>query len=76
MTIRGRFRTTDPLLGRCVHVDESAGDAAPLLPEAHYAALGGSPRLDDLPAHGTISRENLATRPGTLGECQLALQSY
>lgn len=54
MTIRGRFRTTDSLLGRCVHVDECAGDAAPLLPEALYAALGGSPRLDELPHMGPL----------------------
>jgi len=52
--IRGVFRTTDPLLGKCVRVDDSAGDAAPLLKEAIYRDLGGLPGIDELPWKGPI----------------------
>ena len=56
MKIRGFFRTSDPLLGRCVVVHDSAGDAAPLLSEAIYCALGGKPPVNQLPTKGPISQ--------------------
>lgn len=56
MKIRGFFRTSDPLLGRCVVVHDSAGDAAPLLSEAIYASLGGKPPINQLPTKGPISQ--------------------
>lgn len=52
--IRGLFRTNDEMLGDCVRVAKAAGDAAPLLTEALYVALGGSPRLDELPHKGPL----------------------
>lgn len=56
MKIRGFFRTFDPLLGRCVVVHDSAGDAAPLLSEAIYDSLGGKPPINQLPTKGPISQ--------------------
>jgi len=52
--IRGLFRTTDAMLGDCVRVDKAAGDAAPLLRNEIYIALGGSPRLEELPYKGPL----------------------
>lgn len=49
MTVRGLYRTRDRLLGDCIHVHWSGGDAAPLVPVRIYAALGGRPPIEDLP---------------------------
>lgn len=56
--IRGLYQTRDPLLGACVRVDWSAGDAAPMLRPDLYEALGGSPPLGQLP-----SRDAYMARP-------------
>jgi len=47
--IRGLYQTRDPLLGTCARVDSSAGDAAPMLRQDLYAALGGTPPFSQLP---------------------------
>lgn len=47
--IRGLYRTRDPLLGACARVDWSAGDAAPMLRQDLYEALGGQPPFHQLP---------------------------
>jgi len=47
--IRGLYRTNDALLGPCVRVHWSAGDAAPVLAPDVYRALRGTPPIDDLP---------------------------
>ena len=51
--IRGLYHTHDRLLGLCVRVDWSAGDAAPMLRREMYEALGGQPAWDQLPARET-----------------------
>lgn len=48
--IRGLYRTRDRLLGDCVRVHWSAGDAAPYLGVELYQALGGQPELTALPS--------------------------
>ena len=56
--ITGLYRTHDRLLGACVRVGWSAGDAAPVLKREIYEALGGTPAYDQLP-----SREDYMDRP-------------
>lgn len=48
--ITGLYRTHDRLLGPCVRVGWSAGDAAPVLKREIYEALGGAPAYDQLPS--------------------------
>lgn len=50
--ITGLYRTHDRLLGACVRVSWSAGDAAPVLKREIYEALGGAPAYDELPSRG------------------------
>jgi len=54
--IKGLYRTQDVLLGACVRVDWSAGDAAPLLTEDIYRIMGGTPKLEDLMSRGDYLR--------------------
>ena len=49
MRIKGLYRTRDMLLGECVRVHWSAGDAAPIVSSLIYRSLGGMPDLADLP---------------------------
>ncbi|MDE2619042.1 MAG: hypothetical protein KGL54_02645 [Sphingomonadales bacterium] len=55
--IKGLYRTHDRLLGACVRVGWSAGDAAPMLKREIYEALEGAPAYDELP-----SREDYCDR--------------
>jgi hypothetical protein len=48
--IKGLYRTRDRLLGAAVRVHWSAGDAAPVVSESVYAAMGGVPELSALPS--------------------------
>jgi len=65
MIVRGLYRTRDSLLGDCVRVHWSGGDAAPLLPFQVYMAIGGKPGLAALPD------EAACTVPNEMVEAQL-----
>ena len=56
MRIRGLYRTRDMLLGECVRVHWSAGDAAPVLSPVFYRSLGGQPDIAELPDRETFLR--------------------
>lgn len=66
--INGLYRTRDRLLGVCVRVGWSAGDAAPVLKREIYEALGGQPAYDALP-----SRDEYLLRPHHLDADPLEL---
>ena len=67
--IRGLYQTRDLLLGACVRVDRSAGDAAPMLRPDMYEALGGTPPLGQLPSRDAYMARahHLAMDPFELG---------
>ncbi|MFC3592247.1 hypothetical protein ACFOON_01300 [Novosphingobium piscinae] len=50
------YRTRDRLLGDCVRVGWSAGDAAPVLRRDLYESLGGQPPYDQLPTREVYRR--------------------
>lgn len=63
--IRGLYQTRDPLLGTCARVDWSAGDAAPMLRQDLYEALGGQPPFHLLPCRDSYMarRHHLVADP-------------
>jgi hypothetical protein len=64
--IRGLYRMRDRLLGAAVRIHWTGGDAAPVLSEKVYAAMGGVPELIALPTrdeyratNGMVSKDPL-----------------
>jgi hypothetical protein len=58
--INGLYRTRDRLLGNSVRVQWSAGDAAPVLSESVYRAMGGVPDIALLPTREDYARSREA----------------
>ncbi|HEY6869433.1 MAG TPA: hypothetical protein VI199_06720 [Novosphingobium sp.] len=61
--IHGLYRTRDRLLGICVRVSWSAGDAAPILPRELYKELGGQPPFEELPTRAEYRRQHEGPAP-------------
>lgn len=61
--IHGLYRTRDRLLGTCVRVSWSAGDAAPILSQEMYEALGGQPPAHELPTRAEYGRRHDGPAP-------------
>lgn len=61
--VKGLYRTRDRLLGEAVRVHWSAGDAAPILSLAVYAAVNGQPEVRLLPTRGEYERRTNPFEP-------------
>ena len=66
--ITGLYRTHDRLLGACVRVSWSAGDAAPVLKREIYEELGGEPSYDSLPEREAYMQRRHHVDPDPLEE--------